>query len=46
MVVRDGEIVEAGMRRNDLSEHDLEEDMRLKAGLTRLNFKAIFLRYF
>jgi len=30
LVVRDGEILEAGMRRNDLSMHDLEEDMRLK----------------
>jgi uncharacterized membrane protein YcaP (DUF421 family) len=30
LVVRDGNIVEAGMRRNDLSGHDLEEDMRLK----------------
>jgi uncharacterized membrane protein YcaP (DUF421 family) len=30
LVVRDGEILEAGMRRNDLSKHDLEEDMRLK----------------
>src|SRR3569833_2325079 len=28
-----GEIVEAGMRRNDLSIHDLEEDMRLKGQL-------------
>jgi uncharacterized membrane protein YcaP (DUF421 family) len=30
LVVRNGEIVQAGMRRNDLSKHDLEEDMRLK----------------
>jgi uncharacterized membrane protein YcaP (DUF421 family) len=29
LVVRDGQIVAAGMRRNDLSEHDLHEDMRL-----------------
>jgi len=29
LVVRDGKIVEDGMRRNDLSEHDLQEDMRL-----------------
>jgi len=29
VVVRDGRIVEAGMRRNDLSEHDLQEDMRI-----------------
>jgi uncharacterized membrane protein YcaP (DUF421 family) len=30
LVVRDGQIVEVGMRRNDLTEHDLQEDMRLK----------------
>jgi uncharacterized membrane protein YcaP (DUF421 family) len=30
LVVRDGQIIKAGMRRNDLSEHDLQEDMRLK----------------
>jgi uncharacterized membrane protein YcaP (DUF421 family) len=29
LVVRDGQVIEAGMRRNDLSEHDLQEDMRL-----------------
>ena len=29
LVVRDGEIIMAGMRRNDLSEHDLQEDMRM-----------------
>lgn len=33
IVVRDGQIVAAGMRRNDLSEHDLQEDMRLKGQL-------------
>jgi len=30
LVVRDGQVIEAGMRKNDLSEHDLQEDMRLK----------------
>jgi uncharacterized membrane protein YcaP (DUF421 family) len=30
LVVRDGQIIDAGMRKNDLSEHDLQEDMRLK----------------
>lgn len=30
LVVRDGQIIESGMRRNDLSVHDLQEDMRLK----------------
>jgi len=30
LVVRDGQVIEAGMRRNDLSMHDLEEDMRSK----------------
>jgi uncharacterized membrane protein YcaP (DUF421 family) len=30
LVVRDGQIIEAGMRKNDLSEHDLQEDMRLR----------------
>jgi uncharacterized membrane protein YcaP (DUF421 family) len=29
LVVRDGRMIEAGMRRNDLSEHDLQEDMRI-----------------
>ena len=29
LVIRDGQIIEAGMRRNDLSEHDLQEDLRL-----------------
>ena len=29
MVVQDGKVVEEGMRRNDLSEHDLQEDMRI-----------------
>ena len=33
LVVRDGQIVEAGMRKNDLSEHDLQEDMRLHGQL-------------
>jgi uncharacterized membrane protein YcaP (DUF421 family) len=33
VIVRDGQIIEAGMRRNDLSVHDLEEDMRLKGQL-------------
>jgi uncharacterized membrane protein YcaP (DUF421 family) len=33
LVVRDGQVVDAGMRRNDLSEDDLEEDMRLKGQL-------------
>jgi uncharacterized membrane protein YcaP (DUF421 family) len=36
LVVRDGQIVEAGMRRNDLSIHDLEEDMRLKGQLDEI----------
>jgi len=30
IVVRDGQVIEAGMKRNDLSIHDLHEDMRLK----------------
>jgi uncharacterized membrane protein YcaP (DUF421 family) len=29
LVIRDGQIVPSGMRRNDLSEHDLQEDLRL-----------------
>ncbi|HWD91431.1 MAG TPA: YetF domain-containing protein [Verrucomicrobiae bacterium] len=29
VVIRDGQIVPAGMRRNDLSEHDLYEDLRM-----------------
>ena len=33
LVVRDGQLVEAGMRKNDLSEHDLQEDMRLHGQL-------------
>jgi uncharacterized membrane protein YcaP (DUF421 family) len=33
LIVRDGEVIESGMRRNDLSIHDLEEDMRLKGQL-------------
>jgi uncharacterized membrane protein YcaP (DUF421 family) len=33
LVVRDGRIIDSGMRRNDLSEHDLQEDMRLKGQL-------------
>jgi len=33
LVVRDGQIVEAGMRHNDLSKHDLEEDMRIHGQL-------------
>src|SRR3954454_19302733 len=37
LVVRDGQIVAAGMRRNDLSEHDLEEDMRLKGQVDDLS---------
>jgi uncharacterized membrane protein YcaP (DUF421 family) len=36
-VVRDGQIIEAGMRRNDLSEHDLQEDMRLNAQVDELS---------
>src|SRR5437870_509690 len=27
LVIRDGQVIEAGMRRNDLSEHDLQEDL-------------------
>ena len=30
-VIRDGKIIEANLRRNDMSEHDLLEDLRLKA---------------
>jgi len=37
LVVRDGKIVEAGMRRNDLSENDLQEDLRLHALVDDLN---------
>lgn len=37
LVVRDGKIVEAGLKRNDLSEHDLEEDMRLKGQLDEIS---------
>jgi uncharacterized membrane protein YcaP (DUF421 family) len=29
VVIRDGKIIESGMRRNDLSEHDLREDLRM-----------------
>jgi uncharacterized membrane protein YcaP (DUF421 family) len=29
LVVRDGQVIDAGMRKNDLSPHDLDEDMRL-----------------
>ncbi|HXT11335.1 MAG TPA: YetF domain-containing protein [Candidatus Angelobacter sp.] len=29
LVIRDGKIIEAGMRKNDLSEHDLMEDLRV-----------------
>jgi uncharacterized membrane protein YcaP (DUF421 family) len=29
LVIRDGEVIQAGMRKNDLSEHDLHEDMRI-----------------
>jgi uncharacterized membrane protein YcaP (DUF421 family) len=36
LVVRDGRIIESGMRRNDLSIHDLEEDMRLKGQLDEI----------
>jgi uncharacterized membrane protein YcaP (DUF421 family) len=37
LVVRDGQVVEAGMRRNDLSEHDLQEDLRLKGQVDDLS---------
>src|SRR4051812_5497319 len=37
IVVRDGQIVEAGMRHNDLSKHDLEEDMRLKGRVDEIS---------
>jgi len=37
LVVRDGQIIEAGMRKNDLSEHDLQEDMRLKGQVDALS---------
>lgn len=37
LVVRDGQIIEAGMRRNDLSQHDLEEDMRLKGQVDEIS---------
>jgi uncharacterized membrane protein YcaP (DUF421 family) len=29
LVIRDGEVIPEGMRRNDLSEHDLHEDLRM-----------------
>jgi uncharacterized membrane protein YcaP (DUF421 family) len=28
LVIRDGKVIESAMRRNDLSEHDLQEDLR------------------
>jgi uncharacterized membrane protein YcaP (DUF421 family) len=37
LVVRDGQIIEAGMRRNDLSEHDLQEDMRMHGQVDALS---------
>jgi uncharacterized membrane protein YcaP (DUF421 family) len=37
LVVRDGQIIEDGMRRNDLSRHDLEEDMRSKGQLDEIS---------
>jgi uncharacterized membrane protein YcaP (DUF421 family) len=37
LVVRDGQIVKAGMRRNDLSLHDLEEDMRSKGQVDEIS---------
>jgi len=37
LVVRDGQVIEAGMRRNDLSMHDLEEDMRSKGQLDEVS---------
>lgn len=33
LVIRDGELVPEGMRRNDLSEDDLLEDLRLNGGV-------------
>jgi uncharacterized membrane protein YcaP (DUF421 family) len=37
LVVQDGKIVEAGMLKNDLSEHDLHEDLRMRAQVDDLN---------
>lgn len=37
LVVRDGQLVESGMRRNDLTEHDIQEDMRLKGQVDDLS---------
>jgi len=34
-VIEDGKIVDSGMRRNDLSEHDLLEDLRLNGQVER-----------
>ena len=37
LVVRDGQVIETGMRRNDLSEHDLQEDMRLNGQVNEVS---------
>ena len=37
LVVRDGHVIETGMRRNDLSVHDLQEDMRLKGRVDEIS---------
>lgn len=37
LVVRDGKVIEEGMRRNDLSEHDLLEDMRINGQVNDLS---------
>jgi uncharacterized membrane protein YcaP (DUF421 family) len=37
LVVRDGKVVESGMKRNDLSEHDLFEDIRMRAQIDDLS---------
>jgi uncharacterized membrane protein YcaP (DUF421 family) len=36
MVIRDGKIIEANLRRNDMSEHDLLEDLRLNGRMEDL----------
>jgi Predicted membrane protein len=37
LVIADGKIVEKGMRRNDISEHDLMEDLRLKGNVENVD---------
>jgi uncharacterized membrane protein YcaP (DUF421 family) len=37
LIIRNGAIVEGGMRKNDLSEHDLLEDLRLNGQVERVD---------